>query len=101
MNMFNRWSALFLFAGTVLGYAVAGSSVAAQPQSQPFAVGDHVTLRYENDRSFTCVIGELQGIYVRCDSSRVSTSIGRGPTPEHWLSLRSVLSVEKHRAGGF
>ena len=95
--MLNRWSAVFVLAGSLLGYALAARPVSAQAERQPFAVGDQITVTYENERAYTCVVGEFHGGYVRCDPDRITTSIGRGTRTERWLSLERIISIEKHR----
>lgn len=95
--MLNRWSVVFLLAGSLVGYALAARPVSAQAEPQPFAVGDQITVTYENERSYTCVVGEFHGGYLRCDPYRVTTSIGRGSRTERWVSLERIMSIEKHR----
>lgn len=92
--MLNRWSVLFLCLGGVIGYAVGGQAVNAQRDAAhlPFSVGDRITLSYENGRNVSCVVGEIRGIYVRCDPTGVTTSIGRLRS-ERWQSLESVVSI--------
>jgi hypothetical protein len=95
--MFNRWSAVMLVAGALAGYAVAAPATGAQSQDVPFAIGDRVSLRLDSDaeatgvRDFTCVVGTLQGRWVRCDS----TDPFRPRGGEVWYSLESVLRIQK------
>jgi hypothetical protein len=94
--MLNRWAVVFFLSGSLLGYAFAARPVSAQAEPYPFAVGDQITLTYENERSYVCVVGEFHGGYLRCDPYRI-TSIGRGARTERWVSLERIVSIEKHR----
>ena len=44
--MVNRWSLVLLIVGAIAGYAISGTSVKAQADPLPLAVGETVTLRY-------------------------------------------------------
>jgi hypothetical protein len=94
--MLNRWSVLFLFVGVILGYALAGRPVKAQGDPLPISVGDRITGTYLNDKSFSCVVGEIRGVYLRCDPTGPTTSIGSRRS-EHWQSLESVVSITKRQ----
>jgi hypothetical protein len=95
--MLNRWSAVMLVVGAVAGYAFGAPPAGAQSADVPFGPGDRVSLRLQSDaegigsRDFTCVVGTLQGRWVRCDS----TDPFRPRTGEVWYSLESVLRIQK------
>ncbi len=95
--MLNRWSALMLVVGAVIGYAVAAPPSGAQGESLPFNPGDRVTLVFDSSateshsRSLTCAVAVIQGTWVRCDS----TDPFRSPRAENWYSLRSLVQVRK------
>jgi hypothetical protein len=95
--MRNRWLVLCLFLGALVGYALARSPLQAQAAPLPFTVGDEVTLTYLNERSHSCVVGEVRGIYLRCDSRETRTSIGTARRSETWNSLESVVSIVRRR----
>ena len=92
--MLNRWSVLFLLAGAVIGYALAGPPLDAQGAPMPFSVSDRVTLTYLNEKSASCLIGEIRGLYLRCDPTTPTVSIG-SRRYETWQSLESVVSITK------
>lgn len=95
--MMNRWSVLLLILGVIAGYLISGTSVRAQNDPLPFAVGDTVTLRYGIGPSSTpdwveCSVMDIRGTYVKCAPP------ARGPqNVEHWHSLQSVVWVQKHQ----
>lgn len=91
--MLNRSSLLMLFLGLLAGYAAAGHSVDAQVPALPFDVGDEVWLTYESDRSTSCTVAEIRGLYVRCEPTG-RTRIG-ARQPERWQSLEFVRTIEK------
>jgi hypothetical protein len=95
--MLNRWSLLLLMLGVITGYLISGTSVRAQNDPLPFAVGDRVTLRYRIGPSsggdqVECSVMDIRGIYVKCaPPARAAQNI------EHWHSLEPVLWVQKHQ----
>lgn len=93
--MLNRWAVLWLCLGGVAGAAMPGRSVTAQANPYPFTEGDRITLQYEDGRSWSCAVGAIHGLYIRCDrpDSRVTaTRIGER-TRQTWLSLASVREI--------
>jgi hypothetical protein len=96
-RMFNRWSMLMLIVGAAIGYGVAAPPAGAQAEPVPFAVGDRVTLRLEayaedgGSRTFSCAVGQIQGNWVRCDS----TDPFRPRQSESWYSIKALLHVQK------
>jgi hypothetical protein len=94
MPMLSRWSVLFLVVGVVAGYVLAGPSAKAQGAPVPFQLGDRVILTYINDKSASCVIGEIHGNYLRCDSANQNVSIGTR-RQQRWQSLESIVSIMK------
>ena len=44
--MVNRWSVVLLIVGVMAGYAISGTTLRAQDNLLPFAIGDTVTLRF-------------------------------------------------------
>ena len=96
--MLNRWSTLTLIAGLAAGYALAGPVTEAQDNALPFAVGDTITLDFEEQGqalaigpSTRCAVAEIRGGYVRCTPSRTA----RDPV-EAWISLKSVARITRH-----
>jgi hypothetical protein len=100
--MLNRVSALSLVLGVVAGYAVRGTGVTAQasPQGVPLAVGDKVTLNYQQvmaDRTapqIQCTVMALRGSYVRCTPA--GNSSFRDSEGERWINLGLVVEIVKH-----
>jgi hypothetical protein len=96
--MLNRWSALMLVVGVVVGYAVAAPPAGAQSAGVPIAPGDRLTLKFEsqaeNDgsRTVSCTVGVIQGDWVRCDS----TDPFRPTQAENWYSVRSIFQIRKN-----
>ena len=71
--MVNRWSLVLLIVGVIAGYVISGTSVKAQADPLPLAVGETVTLRYstgahpsESHGWVECSVMEIRGGYVRC-----------------------------------
>jgi hypothetical protein len=96
--MLNRYSALTLVLGLTAGYAIAGPATQAQDNALPFAVGDTITLHFEEQgqtpatgSSTRCAVAEIRGIYVKCTPSRAP----REPV-ETWISLKSVAQITRH-----
>lgn len=95
--MLNRWAVAWVCLGVLGGAAFAGRPVTAQANPYPFAVGDRIQVRYENDRVSSCAVGEIRGLYIRCDrpdTPSLATRIGVRPR-ETWLSLASVIEIGK------
>ncbi len=97
--MMNRLSIAFLIVGAVAGYFIAGTSVKAQADPLPFAIGETVILRYstgahpsESHPWVECAVMEIRGGYVRCAPPAVRP--GR-PAVELWRSLQSVAMIQK------
>lgn len=98
--MLNRWSLLTLALGVVVGYTFSGTSLQAQTDALPFAVGETVTLWYGKDTgtpmfgtSVECAVAEIRGGYVRCGPrNRVGGDSGRS---ERWFTLKYVVLVTK------
>ena len=92
--MLHRVVVPFLVLGAILaGYLAAGRPARAQVAPLPFDVGEEVTLTYESDRSTSCIVAEIRGIYLRCDAPG-RTRIGAQP-PERWQSLEGVRTIER------
>jgi hypothetical protein len=95
--MVNRWSVALLLIGVIAGYVVSGTSVRAQGEPLPFAVGDPISLHYGEPPASNfveCSVAEIRGVYVRCSApARVSLS----QNVEVWHSLQSVSMVKKYR----
>jgi hypothetical protein len=95
--MLNKWSALTLVVGAVIGYAVAAPPAGAQGDIVPFTVGDRVVLRIDAssetpaDRSFSCTVGAVQANWVRCDSADPF----RSQRSENWINVRSLVQIRK------
>ena len=92
--LLNRWSALLVILGLLLVYAAAGRPAEAQVSALPFDIGDEVWLTYESDRSTSCRVAEIRGIYIRCHPVE-RTRIGTRP-PDRWQSLEGVRTIERH-----
>ncbi|MGB2718061.1 MAG: hypothetical protein WBC51_27995 [Vicinamibacterales bacterium] len=97
--MLNRWSLLMLLLGALAGYAVAGSTVQAQSDAAPFAVGDTVTLWFGKDAappgfgsSMQCTADEIRGSYVKCGPRN---RIGASDRTERWVTLKYVVQITK------
>lgn len=95
--MFNRWSGLMLIVGALGGYAAAAPGAGAQSGEAPLAIGDRVVFRLDSaaeatgSRDFTCIVGTLQGAWVRCDSADPF----RPRAGEIWYKLDAVLRIQK------
>src|SRR5688572_9943739 len=98
--MVNRWSVALLIAGVLAGYAISGTTVRAQDSPLPFAIGDHVTLRfgapwsaeYKNFVIF-CNVNDIRGMYVKC----APPASARPQQAEEWHNMQSVVVVEKRQ----
>jgi hypothetical protein len=98
--MLNRWSLLMLTLGALVGYTFTNTSVQAQADALPFAVGETVTLWYGKDTStpsygtsVECAVAEIRGAYVRCGPrNRVGGGSDRG---ERWFTLKYVVLIAK------
>jgi hypothetical protein len=93
--MLNRLSFVMLGVGIVVGYAVSGKPVQAQPgDAVPFTVGERVALTYGRNVSesyIECTVSEFRGTYVKCEARAQF----RGERPETWYSLKSVTKIVK------
>ena len=98
--MLNRWSmVVVLIVGVIAGYALSGTSVKAQVNSLPFAVGETVLLRYPathaTDTSpwVECSVMEIRGVFVKC----APPAHRRLGTPEVvlWRNLQSIAIIQK------
>lgn len=96
--MVNRWSVLLLILGVMVGYLISGTSVRAQGNPLPFAIGDTVTLRFgspwtaEYNNFVVCTVSDLRGMFVKCgppDDARPQQQV------ESWHNLQSVAMVHK------
>jgi hypothetical protein len=100
--MLNRVSALSLVLGVIAGYAVRGTDVTAQaaPQGVPLALGDKVTLVYQQimkDQSAQqtqCTVMALRGNFVRCTPA--GNSNFRDSEGERWINLGFAVEIVKH-----
>jgi len=97
--MVNRWSVVVLVLGMVAGYVISGTSVKAQTDSLPFAVGETVLLRYppthatEASPWVECSVVEIRGAFVKC-APPATRRIGT-PDVVLWRNLQSVAIVQK------
>jgi hypothetical protein len=98
--MLNRWSlVVVLIVGVIAGYALTDTSVKAQGDPLPFAIGETVLLRYppthatEASPWVECSVVEIRGVFVKC-APPANRRIG---TPEIvlWRNLQSVAIVQK------
>ena len=94
----NRWSVVVLLVGVIGGYLISGTTVRAQDEMLPFAIGDTVTLRFGAPWSDThahfvvCTVSDVRGAYVKCAPSPNA----RPGRPEQWYNLQqSVAMIEK------
>jgi hypothetical protein len=98
--MMNRWSVVLLIVGVIAGYVISGTSVKAQTDPLPFAVGETVILRYTTDAHpadarvnwVECSVMEIRGVYVRCATGATRPGI---PAVVLWRNLQSVAVVQK------
>jgi hypothetical protein len=97
--MVNRCSVAFLILGVMAGYLITGTTVRAQIDPLPFAVGDTVTLRFgapwstEYNNFISCTVSDIRGLFVKCAPPLPSERSGR---PEQWYNLQqSVAMIEK------
>ena len=96
--MVNRWSVVLLIVGVIVGYVISGTSVKAQTDPLPFAVGETVILQYPQpnttDRGpwVECSVMEIRGVYVRCATGATRPGI---PAVVLWRNLQSVAVVQK------
>jgi hypothetical protein len=98
--MVNRWSVALLIVGVIAGYVISGTSVTAQTDPLPFAVGETIILRYsagpyasEGYSFVECSVMEIRGVYVKC-----APPAQRRPgtqAVELWRNLQSVVIVQK------
>ena len=98
--MVNRWSVILLIVGVMAGYAIAGTTLRAQDNLLPFAIGDTVTLRFgapwsAEFKSFVvvCDVNDIRGIYVKC----ASPASARPQRAEAWHNMQLVAMVEKQQ----
>ena len=98
--MMNRWSVLLLIVGAIAGYVISGTSVAAQTDPLPVAVGETITLRYSTDahhsgdhRWVECSVVEIRGVYVKC-APPAQRRVG-APTVVLWRNLQTVAIIQK------
>ena len=96
--MVNRWSVVLLILGVMAGYLISGTTVRAQVDPLPFAIGDTVTLRFgapwsaEYNNFVSCTVSEVRGVFVKCAPHPSE----RPDSPEKWYNLQqSVAMIEK------
>jgi hypothetical protein len=96
--MVNRWSVVLVIFGALAGYLSSGTTVRAQDDPLPFAIGDTVTFRFgapwtaAHNNFIVCTVGEVRGVYVKC-APHPNARLG---LPEKWYNLQqSVAVVEK------
>jgi hypothetical protein len=89
-----------LLLGALAGYAFRGSTVQAQSEGLPFAIGDTVTFWYGNaaaspdaGTAVECAVAEIRGSYVKC-GTRTRIRGGIEPT-ERWFALTYVVQITK------
>jgi|SRR5687768_11672461 hypothetical protein len=100
--MVNRWSViLVIILGVITGYVVSGTSVKAQADSLPLAVGETVTLRYATDahpsesgRWVECTVMEIRGVFVKCTPPARRHG---SRAVELWRNLQAVTIIQKDR----
>jgi hypothetical protein len=93
--MLNRWSLLLLMLGVITGYLISGTSLRAQVDPLPFAVGNFVTLHYgehPGSNFVECSVMEIRGTFVKCAPAAGPL----GERVEAWRSLQSVAMVKKY-----
>jgi len=96
--MVNRWSVALLIVGVIAGYATSGTSIKAQSDPPPLAVGETVILQYPQpnatDRGpwVECSVMEIRGVYVRCATGATRPGIRAVVL---WRNLQSVAVVQK------
>jgi hypothetical protein len=98
MVMVNRWSLMLLIVGVIAGYVISGTSVNAQTDLLPLAVGETVILRYppthatDSSPWVECSVMEIRGVYIRCEAPAARPGI---PAVVLWRNLQSVAIVQK------
>jgi hypothetical protein len=68
---------------------------AQEAPSRPFSIGDTISLAYLDGGENRCLVGDVRGDFVRCDSGKDDTIGFNRPKVEYWYNLATVKYVSK------
>jgi hypothetical protein len=91
----HRLTVVVAIAASAGLYFAPVTTRAQEAPSRPFSIGDTISLAYQDGGENRCLVGDVRGDFVRCDSGKDDTIGFNRPKVEYWYNLATVKYVSK------